>query len=280
MDRFIAAWVLWAAASLAADRSPVLPVLSRQELAPRIVECSAQSRALGRRERFVVVLPEGYREDGRPWPVVYFLHGAGRHCRSMVDSPRTRAAWLGAGFVSVHPNGRGGWWIDSPVRPQSRYQSWVAEGVRCAEGGFNVERRPAKRGLGGWSMGGYGAALYAEAHPGEFAALAALIPLVDFPNPSLPRDQNHSIPAVLGRDAAVWPRFNPIANADKLRGAAVWHVTGAAAFERTMNERFDRELTRLGIAHTFLTRPGGHTWDFVESVLPDALAFLEKELSR
>ena len=253
-------------------------ITAKAELASRIWECHLDSRVLGQRKRFVVVLPETYRTDGRPWPVVYWLHGAGRHCRSLIDKPATRKALLEAPFVTVHPDGGGGWWVDSPVKPESRYQSYVTEVVRTVEANFNVETRPARRGLGGWSMGGYGATLYAQAHPGQFGAIATILPLLDFPNPALPKEQNHSIPGVLGRSPDTWQHFNPIRAAEKLEGTGVYHVTGNDAFDRTMNENFDRELTRLGIPHTFVKIPGAHTWSVVERALPDALAFLAEKV--
>ncbi len=253
-----------------------LEVIASTKLHPRIVECKVYSPALGMHNRFVVVLPEGYAQRKTPWPVVYFLHGAGRHCRSLVSQPKTRDALLAAPFVSVHPNGRGGWWIDSPVKPESRYQTHVAEIVRTAEANFNVSKEPKHRGLGGWSMGGYGATLYAQAHPGQFAALATILPLVDFPNPSLPPKQNHSVPPVLGKDPAVWQRFNPIHYAAALRGMAIYHTTGDGAFDLTMNVNFDRRLSALGIEHTFALRPGAHTWSFVEAALPNVLRFLSR----
>ena len=255
-----------------------LGIIAKAELASRIWECRIDSRVLGQRKRFVVVVPETYRADGPPCPVVYWLHGAGRHCRSMIGKPATREALLEAPFVTVHPDGGGGWWIDSPVKRESRYQSYVTEVVRTVEANFNVETRPAKRGLGGWSMGGYGATLYAQAHPGQFGAIATILPLLDFPNPALPKEQNHSIPGVLGRDPNTWPRLNPIGAAEKLKGMAVYHVTGNDAFDRTMNENFDRELTRLGIPHTFVTTPGAHKWSVVEKTLPEALGFLAEKM--
>lgn len=253
-------------------------IIAKAERASRIWECHFDSRVLGRRRRFVIVVPKTYRADGLPCPVVYWLHGAGRHCRSLIDKPATRKALLDAPFVTVHPDGGGSWWIDSPVKTESRYQSYVTEVVRTVETNFNVETRPAKRGLGGWSMGGYGATLCAQAHPGEFGAIATILPLLDFPNPALPKEQNHSIPGVLGRAPNTWQQFNPICAAEKLKGMAIYHVTGNDAFDRTMNENFDRELTRLGIPHTFVKMPGAHRWSFVEKTLPEALGFLAEKL--
>jgi len=255
-----------------------LDIIVRTELTSRIWECRIESRMLGRRKRFVIVVPETYRDDGPPWPVVYWLHGAGRHCRSLIGKPATRKALLEARVVTVHPDGGGGWWVDSPVKPESRCQSYVTEVVRTVEANFNVETRPAKRGLGGWSMGGYGATLYAQAHPGQFGAIATILPLLDFPNPTLPKGQNHSIPGVLGRRPDTWQRYNPLRAAEKLKGMGVYHVTGDSAFDRTMNENFDRELTRLGIPHTFVKTPGAHKWSLVEKTLPEALAFLGEKL--
>jgi len=281
--RFCACLALLLATCMLASSSEqtpaALPPLTRTQVSPRIWECRFRSRVLGQDKRLVVVLPAKYQAQGPAWPVVYFLHGAGRHCRTLVDNAVTRQALLDAPFVTVHPDGGAGWWIDSPVDSKSRYQSHVTEVIALAEANFNVAGEPAKRGLGGWSMGGYGALLYAEAHPGQFRALATLLPLADFPNPALPKDQNHSIPPVLGRDPALWPSFNPLHAADKLKATAIFHVTGSDAFDRTMNERLHQRLTDLSIPHTFLLKPGRHMWPFVEQTLPEALKSLAQTLA-
>ena len=115
-------------------------------------------------------------------------------------------------------------------------------------------------------MGGHGCVRFAETHPAEFASVAPVIGLLDYP-----RDPGQSYPIrteVFGDDPAVWRQFNPIEHAEKLRGMSILLVTGDGAFDRTMNEHFSRRLTDLGIPHRQKTLRGTHSLDVVRESLP------------
>lgn len=252
----------------------VLPAAA-DPAAARITFGEVRSAALGRTLPVAVVAPAG-ATGAADQPVLYFLHGRGRHHRSLLDSPAARAALLQARCHVVLPQGEDGWYIDSPAQPAARYGAYLAEVVAWAERTLPVGRTPTRRGIAGWSMGGYGAVRAAQAEPGRFGFVASVIGLLDFPrSEDLPEGQNYRVPtARFTADPAVWSAFNPLGAVEKLRGAALTLVLATRGFELTMNERF---LAALAAARPPLPArvhwlEGGHEFALVESAVPLVLA--------
>lgn len=243
------------------------PASNVESIAPRVWEVSYHSAVLNRAMALCVVVPEGYREDGPAWPEVVFLHGAGRGHRTLVDRPATLQVLLAQPFVTILPGGLLGWYVDSPLPDGPQYQQALTEALAVAEARLNVRHNAAGRAIGGWSMGGYGAAWYAVCHSSEFGALGTVIGCLDFPNADLPKSQNHAVPAHFG-SVEGWPALNPINGLARLRGWRIYHNTATRAFDRRMNEQFDARLTELVLEHQFEVLEGAHTFDVVERSLP------------
>jgi S-formylglutathione hydrolase FrmB len=231
------------------------------------------SSALGKPMPVAVVTPDIPPPPGG-FPVLFLLHGRGRTHRSLIDAPAARRALESAPFCIVLPRGDDGWYIDSPVQTQARYESYLTEVVAWAGRTLPVSGRAERRGIAGWSMGGYGAVRYATRHAGEFAFVASIIGLLDFPRPdTLPEGQNYPVPvARFSPDPAVWATFNPLMQASSLAGRAVTLVLATRGFERTMNERFITALSAAGIAPRLHRLEGGHEFELVERAIPLVLA--------
>ena len=246
----------------------------------RIQLVSFQSRVFGRRKNFVVVTPPDYTRARGDWPVLYLFHGRGRTERSLVDDPDARTTLLKARMLVVLPDGDDGWYINSPVAPRDRYRDGIEEVMALADARYRLSAKREKRGLSGWSMGGYGCTLFACEHAAEFGALAPMIGLLDFPRTGLPKGFSYPVPtARFGSDPRVWTRFNPLFKADALRHTKILLVTGTQAFDRVMNENFRDELQRLDIACQFDLLPGGHTFELVRNALQRVIAFMNANLS-
>jgi len=263
-------WITIAAA-------PPAQVLERVDLAPQVTELRYHSSVLDRELNLLLVTPSGAVDLGE-LPVAVFLHGHGRNPRTLYDMEATHATLLSTKVVLVQPNGLAGWYLDSRQDSGPQYQEALTEAIALATGEFGLTTDPQRRGIGGWSMGGFGAARYAADHPDQFSALGTILGLLDFPNADLPLEQNHSVPALFG-PAAGWPQITPLAGVDKLRGWAHWQGTGDAAFDRTMNERWSARLGELGVEHTFRRFEGGHTYAVVAEALPEVLRFFETSLT-
>lgn len=261
---FAAAWRSWvlggamAAATVCANE--------------RITFHAVNSAALGRTLPVAVVAPAGVAAAGTP--VLFLLHGRGRHHRSLIDALAARAALLTAPFFVVLPQGEDGWYIDSPAKPADRYDAYLAEVVAWADRTLPISRAAARRGIAGWSMGGYGAVRFAQTHPGTFGFVGSVIGLLDFPRPeTLPEGQNYQVPRPrFTANPARWRELNPLEHVAALRGSALTLVLATRGFERTMNENFLTALeTRGGVARVHWLE-GGHEFPLVERALVPLLA--------
>lgn len=250
---------------------PLLPA------SDRISFHQVPSAALGRTLPVTVIAPEGTSTPtaalARETPVLFFLHGRGRRHRSLLEPPAvpaTRAALLRAPFFIVLPQGEDGWYIDSPAQPEARYNAWLEEVVAWAGRSLPVSGAAAKRGIAGWSMGGYGAVRFAQTHPGTFGFVGSVIGLLDFPRAeNLPEGQNYRVPtARFTGDPAVWAAQNPLHAVETLRGARITLVLATRGFERTMNENFIAALAAKQIAAEVHWLEGGHEFPVVERALP------------
>ena len=222
-------------------------------------ECSQPFRVLGTVENFALHVPRS--PDGS---AILLLHGAGRDHLTLVAQSEARGVLERSRAIIVMPRGRLSWWINTPG---SAYEDFVLELMDRVEA--------TTWSVAGWSMGGFGSLRLAVRHPDRFVAWAGLLALADFPNPTYPREQNHSVPAIFGPPAQ-WAGWNPLPGVEKLRGKRLWFTTGTAAFDRSMNETLDRRLMELGIPHEFHLVPGGHELRVVVENLQPMLRFLEK----
>ena len=255
--------------------SLALAATSMVPAAERITYAEVSSPALGRTLPLAVIAP-GTIPVGTEASVLFLLHGRGRHHRSLVDSPAARAALLTAPFYVVLPQGEDGWYLDSPAQPAARYAAYLAEVVAWAERTLPVGRTATRRGIAGWSMGGYGAVRCAETHPGKFGFVASVIGLLDFPRAeTLPEGQNYKVPiARFTADSATWVALNPLNRVDQLRGAALTLVLATKGFERTMNENFLAALAAQTppLPARVHRLEGGHEFSLVERAIPLVLA--------
>jgi S-formylglutathione hydrolase FrmB len=239
----------------------------------RITFSEITSVALGRSLPVAVVAPER-PSPADAAPVLFVLHGRGRHHRSLLDSAAARSALLAAPFHVVLPQGEDGWYIDSPARPADRYGSYLGEVVAWAGANLPVSRSPARTGIAGWSMGGYGAVRQAQANGGRFGFVASIIGLLDYPRAeTLPEGRNYRV--VVDRftaDPAVWTHLNPLHHVETLRGARLSLVLATRGFELVMNENFLSALAERGLPARVHRLEGGHEFSLVERALPLVLA--------
>jgi S-formylglutathione hydrolase FrmB len=269
------------AAALPAAGATAPPGPKISALDPRVWSCDFTSRALGQPMRFLVVLPEGVAPGAAPLPVIYFLHGRGRNERTLLDAESTRAAVMASRCAIVLPRGRDGWYVNAPAVPADRYADYLDEVIALAEKHFPVGRTPAMRAIGGWSMGGYGAAYTACRRAGDFAALAPIIGILDFPRPAIPEPGlNYAVPPRFGTDPDVWIGMNPRKMLGRLRGTEVFVAYANQAAERQMNQAFIGDARAQGLKIEVREMHGGHTFPMVEEGLLPALKFLENAISR
>ncbi|MBC2594269.1 prolyl oligopeptidase family serine peptidase [Ruficoccus amylovorans] len=247
----------------------------------RIRHHSFTSRALDKSMAYTAIVPEGYDESRGDWPVLFFLHGLGRNENSLTDDPTCRQLLLRQPYVIILPRGEGGWYINSPVNPAARYADYLDEVFKRTAKDYRLSTDPARRGIGGWSAGGYGSVQTVLRHPGAFTALATIIGVVDYPREDTPENplKFAVITGVFGTDPELWQAYNPLLSAKELQNVDVLVVIGDRAFDREMNERFVAELEAADVPVTVAHVPPGHTFAAIEQGLPYVLNFMRAHIT-
>jgi len=135
------------------------------------------SPAMGRPIRVAVVLPPGYSRNGDTrLPVLYALHGYGAPYDTWAHMSTLREA-IGEKPMAVvcFDGDRGGWYIDSPEKADSQFETFFfRELMPFVEARYRAGGNAARRGITGFSMGGYGAFQLMLSRPDAFAGVSSL----------------------------------------------------------------------------------------------------------
>jgi diacylglycerol O-acyltransferase / trehalose O-mycolyltransferase len=300
-----AAWVLAALLAVGCgngaepgpDRAPSgAAVRAERQVAPRVLDLTVRSPALGADARVRLLTPVGWSKDGRRWPVLYLLHGC---CDTYVSWTRStdveRLPALREVLVVMPEGGEVGFysdWRDGPAWETFH----VDELRRLLERDYAAGSR---RAIAGLSMGGLGAIGYAARHPDMFRAAASfsgtLHPLGS-PQAYLSLFAAHTDDpgAIWGDPDAhreTWEAHDPTVLAGRLRGTPLFVSSGDGrpgpydppgadrdAIERSVlaeSRAFAAELRRLDIpVVTDFYGRGTHDWPYWERELRRALPLL------
>ena len=222
------------------------------------------SEALAKQTSFNVIHPD---EGEGPFPVLMQLHGYSDDSFSwLYNSNLVRHAGEYP-LIVVLPDGGTARYLNLPVHDRygpQRYEDLVMRDIPA-----QVERmfhlRPGSWAIGGLSMGGYGALRLGMKHPEMFASIWAhssafhIDHLVD---PALVQD---------AADADVLVHAEQIARRADLPTIAFdcgVDDEGLIDHNRALHARMDA----LEIPHHYAEHPGGHTWDYWDEHVREALA--------
>jgi S-formylglutathione hydrolase FrmB len=255
-------------------------------------EClSLPSRILGRAVAYCVILPPGYGDDGnRRYPVLYYFHGLGDNEQMFVRSGGfnlIEELWDGqlGDFIIVTPAGYASFFMNSHDG-QFRYEDFfLQEFMPSIEKRYRIAARRESRGIGGISMGGYGALRMALLHPQLFGSVSAHSPALmeRLPAISLGNSPESGRLQILGNvfgsppDRSFWDRNNPltIARSADLAGMRIYFDCGSQddyGFEAGA-QALHNVLAGRHVALEFHLYPGGHNWSYFAAHLPDSLRF-------
>jgi S-formylglutathione hydrolase FrmB len=290
------------------------------------------SDALGARKHLVVYLPPSYRRDtNRRYPVAYYLHGLSGSQTDWVSKGGidvTADSLAAAGtpeMILVMPDGDDGWYttwveqvpfavcadtlhVESPGSycvAHERYDEYIARDVvRYVDAHYRTLGDRAHRGIGGLSMGGYGALSIALHYPEVFAAAAShsgvVSPLYIGPHPFTEPARfatavEQARPAAgpfwvryqlfWGSDLERWRAADPAHMAEALRQRglrmpALFFDCGRDDGFVDQNRALHSELTRLGIAHSYAEWPGAHTWRYWSTHVAQSLAWMAGQIGK
>ena len=258
------------------------------------VECaSVSSTILGSSVSYCVALPPGYEASGsKRYPTFYFLHGLFEDEHSWLDRGGEQI-WESltaqgdlTNYIVVLPDGGRTFYVNSHDGRERYEDFFIQELVPEIDRKYRTLARASERGIGGVSMGGYGALHLAMRHPDAFGSAsahsAALLP--KFPDP-LPTEGRWGFYARVLQEpfgsplnASYFNANNPLTLAEhpeRFPHLAIYFDCGdhdRYGFNDGA-ELLDQILSQKNFPHTFAIRPGGHGWDYLHDYLHFSLEF-------
>jgi S-formylglutathione hydrolase FrmB len=224
------------------------------------------SQAIQKQTGMYVVLPGG---DG-PFGAIYLLHGLSDDYtiwqrRTSVERYADRHGVL----VAMLDGGRS-FYCDA-VSGAANYEQHILEAVRFVDRTFRTIAKPGARGIGGLSMGGYGAMKLGLKYPGIFGSVTSHSGALDMAA-SVRTEPWPELPLIYGKRCA--PTEDCFVLAAR-RGAkpAIHFDCGAGDFLLEHNRRFHARLDRLKVPHRYQEFPGEHNWEYWDEHLDAALRF-------
>lgn len=264
------------------------------------VECKTVPSAVLRRDvRYCAILPPSYdapSDKPRFYPVLYFLHGLGDNEQSLVNF----GGWnllenlqdtkrIGE-YIVVTPDGGRGFYVNSKDG-RNRYEDFfIREFLPAIEKRYRVRAARGARGIGGFSMGGYGALRLAFKYPELFvsvsahsAALMESLPRVVANSPRM-QSRMAMLTGVFGSplDPAFYEQQSPFtlarARAAALRRLRIYFDCGNEddyGFDAGAKALHDL-LAAWRVEHEYHLYPGGHSPFYFAEHLPASFEFHSK----
>lgn len=246
--------------------------------AARLDTVAVPSATMQRPIQALVVVPETAHPAQRV-PTVYLLHGYGGdhlNWQSRIDLRPLADAW---GVLIVCPDGSpNSWYLDSPMDAGSQYETFVSqELVGWIDAHYPTLALPTARAITGLSMGGHGALFLALRHPDVFGSAGSMSGGVDLTAST----KRWDLAAKLGAYEAHperWHAHSLVHLASSLEPPAPSLLIDCGVDDLFIepNRRLHAVLLDRSIPHTYVERPGGHSWDYWIGALPDHLRFFAR----
>lgn len=280
-------------AALAAGPRDGLEQVSRERVNDRLLQIDFETPAIDGGTGIRVLLPPGYRDAKRDYPVLYLLHGAGYDETSWTEIGDAQEIVGDRKLIVVMPRGGGNgyytnWFNGGDFGAPAYERAHIRQILPWVDAHFRTRAERGGRATAGFSMGGFGAMSYAARHPDLFSATFSFSGAVDTNYPLFEPIGEASSVGDGGRPGDIWGlraaqelrwrARNPWDLASNLRGMTVQLRTGngqkggpfgGPAFDpiefgvHEMAVSMNARLDSLGIDHLLEDYgPGGHRFPY------------------
>lgn len=254
-------------------------------------EClSLPSRILARSIPYCVILPPGYaKEPNRRYPVLYYLHGLGDNEQMLLRSggfDLVQELWDGheiGEFIIVTPAGYASFFMNSRDGSFRYDDFFLQEFMPWIEKRYRTEAGRESRGIGGISMGGYGAVKIAIRHSDKYAFAAGISAALDAPRREFaPRrlGQSFRYLRIFGPSGSAYRRENDVFALAQNASSPPFLFLACGSDESLLgvNRSFAALLEKRGMPHEYHEAAGEHSWDFWKREIPEMLRSADQHL--
>lgn len=244
-----------------------------------------KSASMNKNIDVIVVLPQSYEKNQKKsYPVIYLLHGYhGDHTSWLLKvKPNLHKIASKTNIIFVCPNGDGKWYVDSPVYPEVKYETFVAkELVEYIDKNYRTIATKEGRAITGYSMGGHGALLLCLKHQDTFGAAGSMAGTVD-----LRMNINQGKINVLGEYSkykSVWDENSVINNLHRVHRKSIPALIIDCGTEDHLiraNDKLHQTMLDMRLPHDYITRPGGHKHSYWRNAIDTQILFFIKNFPK
>jgi len=240
------------------------------------------SKVLGKQTEARVLFPDSGKP---PFPVLYLLHGLSDDSSMWHRMTRLESHAAGYPLLIVMPDGYRGFYTDNEEGPA--YARHIGEELPALiERMFPVRAQRDGRAIGGLSMGGYGALRVGLGHAARFCSIHSHSGAVGWGQNGRPArtasisGQEEGFADELLRIFGKKPEGTAhhlltLAKSAKKAGRLpkISLDCGTDDFLLADNRAFSADLRTAKIPHSYTEFSGGHTWDYWDEHIREALKF-------
>ncbi len=228
----------------------------------QVAQGSYDSRSLSRTQHYEYFMPAAV-ETSQRLPLLVLLHGAAGCSLDWDRHTRLRRYVAAAPIIVVCPDGDDAWYTNAANGGECREDDIVQDLLPHLEATLPLMPYP-HRGIGGFSMGGYGAVKIALKYPGLFRTAVAHSGAFDGPaRPDLDRVFGHAERNIPFRkeQSVYWLAETALCRPPADRPALLLDC-GLSDPLLTENRRFSDHLNYIGFTHDYREWRGHHSWPY------------------
>ncbi|MBK8956666.1 MAG: esterase family protein [Saprospiraceae bacterium] len=229
----------------------------------------------------LIFQPDVTEGSHEKYPVLYLLHGHSSDYSGWNYVEMQLRNWADQfKIIIVCPDGNyASWYVNSPVLPQSKFDTYISEEVRLyVERHYPALRDKNFRGITGVSMGGHGAIYLALKHPGLYGLAGSISGALDI----LPFPGEWNLEEVFGRFRGredLWQKFSCLYLLDShCHPDLRFRIDcGTDDFFIQANRQFQSKLKSMNLNHEYHESPGGHDIDYWIRAFEDQLRYFARQ---
>lgn len=244
----------------------------------RVDTISVLSTKMKKEIKNVVVLPNDYSKN-KHYPVVYLLHGYSDTYEKWVNTvPEIKTLATQHQLIIVCPDAARSWYMDSPVKPESQYESYITvDLLQYIDANYSTIPTANARAITGLSMGGHGALYLAIRNTNLFANAGSMSGGVDLRYST----KQWEIDQLLGSYESKpdeWDNRSVVNMVSSLKNGQLNLIIdcGVNDFFYQINGALHRRLVALNINHDYTERPGAHNWDYWKNAINYQLLYFRR----